>query len=327
MNNEIIDNIWKKHISVLLTELVNSIKIFKNKKNIIVDCTLWVWWHACEIIKKLNHQDIFIWFDADIKNLELAKQRINKINKDNKIEVILINSNFINLKSELNKRRIKKITWIYYDLWLSSIHVDEASRWFSFKLDWPLDMRFDKNSWYPASLIVNKYRKDQLLQIFKEYWEESMSKKLVEEIIKVRKTKKFETTKELSDLIWNVSKNPKSKNRIFQALRIETNKELETIKVSINDAINILEPNWIIFVISFHSLEDRIVKQIFKQETRDCICSDLICNCKHEKNLKILTKKPILPSEEEIKKNPRSRSAKARIAQKISPFGNIPEAL
>ena len=315
MNVEKLENIWKKHTSVLLDELVNGIEIFENKKNIVVDCTLWIWWHACEIIKKLNTWDLFIGFDADIRNLELAEERINEVNS-NKIEVILINSNFVNLKNELNKKWINKITWIYYDLWLSSLHVDEAERWFSFKLDWPLDMRFDKNFWNPASIIVNKYRKDQLLQIFKEYWEEPMGKKIADGIIKNRKVKKFETTKELSDLIWSVSKNPKSKNRIFQALRIETNKELENIKISVNDAINLLEIDWIIFVISFHSLEDRIVKQIFKRETRDCICSELICNCKHKKSLKILTKKPILPSKEEVKNNSRSRSAKARFAKK-----------
>ena len=316
MITEKIENIWKKHISVLLSELVNSIKIFENKKNIIIDCTLWMWWHGCEIIKKLNTWDLFIWFDADIRNLELAKQRITEINKDKKIEVILINSNFVNLKKELNKKWINKITGIYYDLWLSSLHVDEADRWFSFKLDWPLDMRFDKNSGIPASNIINSYKKEDLLKIFREYWEEPMSKKIVEEIIRIRKIKKFETTKELSDLIWETSKNHKSKNRIFQALRIETNKELENLEISLHDAIELLEHNWIIFVISFHSLEDRIVKQIFKKETKNCICSDIICTCKHTKSLKILTKKPILPSELEITNNQRSRSAKARVAQK-----------
>ena len=315
MSVEEIENIWKRHISVLLDELINSITIFKDKRNVIIDCTLWMWWHGSEIIKKLNKGDLFIWFDADIKNLELAKKRINEVNKE--IEVILINSNFVNLKKELDERWINKITGIYYDLWLSSLHVDEADRWFSFKLDWPLDMRFDKNSWSPASNIVNRYKWEDLLKIFKEYWEEPSSRKLVEEIIKIRKIKKFETTKELVDVIWKVSKNPKSKNRIFQALRIETNKELENMKISLSDAINLLEIDWIIFVISFHSLEDRIVKQIFKKESRDCICSDLICTCKHVKTIKIITKKPIRPSDEEVKINTRSRSAKARFAQKI----------
>ena len=133
MDNEL--NIENRHISVLLNELVDSIDIFEGKKNIIVDCTLWMWWHASKIIKKMKKWDVFIWFDADIKNLELAKIRLDEINKDNKIEIILINSNFINLKDELKERWYEKITWIYYDLWLSSLHLDEADRGFSFMLD------------------------------------------------------------------------------------------------------------------------------------------------------------------------------------------------
>lgn len=136
-------------------------------------------------------------------------------------------------------------------------------------------------------------------------------------IIEARKEKKFQTTRELSELIENTLKNQKAKNRIFQALRIETNKELENIEMSLEDAIKLLESNGKIFVISFHSLEDRIVKQIFKRETRDCICDDLICSCNHKKSLKILSKKPILPTKKEVEENPRSRSAKARLAQKL----------
>jgi len=309
-----IEEIWNKHISVLLNELVDSINIFKNQKNVIIDCTLWMWWHASKIIEKLNVWDIFIWFDADKKNLDLAKKRLEEINKDNKVEIILINSNFVNLKEELKKLNIDKITWIYYDLWLSSLHLDEADRWFSFMLDWPLDMRLDKTKWKTASQVVNSYKKDELREIFIKYWEDSGANKLAETIVKTRKIKKFETTKDLSEIIqgW-----PKVKARIFQAIRIEVNNELKNIEKSITDAIELLEKDWIIFVISFHSLEDRIVKHIFKTETKDCICNDLICSCKHKKQLKLLNKKPIIPTEKEIKINPRSRSAKARVAQKI----------
>lgn len=306
-----------KHISVLLDELVDAIVIFKERQNIIVDCTLWMWWHASKIIEKMNPWDIFVWFDADKRNLVQAQKRLEKINSDNKVKIVLINSNFVHIKEELIKNGIQEITGIYYDLGISSLHVDEAERWFSFKLDWPLDMRFDTSSGQPASYIVNRYPKEDLIRIFKEYWEEPMSKKIAEAIWERRKKKKFETTKDLADLIWETSKIPKSKNRIFQALRIETNQELEHIKISITDAIKLLKSDGIIFVISFHSLEDRIVKQIFKIETRDCICKDLICSCHHKKQLKLLNKKPILPTPEEIKQNPRSRSAKARYAQKI----------
>jgi len=321
--------IWEKHISVLLNELVDWITIFQDKQNIVVDATLWMWWHAEKIINSMNSGDIFIWFDADIKNLELAKKRLENI-KSIGVKLIFINSNFSNLKDSLEKVWITKITWIYYDLWLSSLHVDEADRWFSFRLDGPLDMRFDKTCWKTAADIVNSYSQSDLRSIFIKYWEEPTSTKIAAKIVERRKENKvnsegrentlgwkFKTTHDLSNLIWEVSKSAKSKNRIFQAIRIETNKELESLEKTLKEALNLLEKAGRIFVISFHSLEDRITKQIFKKETRDCICSDIICSCMHKKSLKILTKKPIIPTKEEIKDNPRSRSAKARLAEKI----------
>ena len=320
------ENIWKKHISVLLNELVDSIEIFEDRQNIIVDCTLWMAGHFIEIAKKLNPWDIIIWFDADLKNLWLAKQRItsslkninfieNKIKEDlNKINILLINDNFWNLKEKLENIGIEKITWIYYDLWLSSLHLDEADRWFSFMQEGPLDMRLNKTKWQTAKDIVNSYTAKDLREIFLKYWESSQANKIAHKIVELRKQKKFETTSNLAEII---SGPPKEKAKIFQALRIEVNKELEMLEKSLNNAIKLLEKDWIIFVISFHSLEDRITKQIFKRETRDCICSDLICSCHHKKSLKLLNKKPIIPTENEIKNNPRSRSAKARIAKKL----------
>lgn len=306
------------HTSVLLEELVNSITVYNSKQNIIVDCTLGMWWHASEIIKKLNSWDIFIWFDADIRNLNIVREKLENESSKVWVKIFFINDNFSNLKINLEKLNISKITWIYYDLWISSLHVDEWERWFSFKLDGPLDMRFDTSVWFPASHIVNSYWVIELTEIFREYGEEPMSKKIAEKIFdKRKKWCRLTTTKELSDVIWEVSKFPKSKNRIFQALRIETNDELWTIKRSLKDAINLLEENWNIFVISFHSLEDRIVKTIFKEESKDCICNDIICSCWHKKQLQLINKKPILPTEKEITQNSRSRSAKARLAKKI----------
>ena len=178
-------------------------------------------------------------------------------------------------------------------------------------------MRFDRTKWKTALDIVNSYRKEDLRRILLEYWEEPFCNQISQKIVETRKKKKFETTKDLSDLIWSVSKFAKSKNRVFQALRIEVNNELENMETSIKDGIDLLEKWWIIFVISFHSLEDRIVKNIFRRESRDCICRDMVCTCKHTKVLKKLNKKPILPTEEEVKENSRSRSAKARFAEKI----------
>lgn len=306
------------HVSVLLDELVNSIKIHKNKQNIIVDCTLGMGGHAREVLKKMHSWDIFIGFDADKRNLEIAQPKLEEEFTHSGIELIFINDNFSNLKERLEEKWFSKITWIYYDLWISSLHVDDGERGFSFRIDGPLDMRFNPEIWISASQIVNSYSKDDLLKIFREYGEEPSARKISEEIFAQRKTwMRFHTTGELANLITKVSKFPKSKTRIFQALRIEANKELDVIETSLRDALDVLESNGTIFVISFHSLEDRIVKNIFKNESKDCICRDIICMCHHKKTLEILTKKPILPTDEEIKNNPRSRSAKARCAKKI----------
>ncbi len=321
-------NIEEKHISVLYKELVEAIEIFAWKQNIVVDCTLWLWGHAEGIIEKLNFWDVFIWFDADSRNLVLARERLEKIENIKVIEnikeisedrknIIFINSNFLNLKLELEKRWIKEITWIYYDLWISSVHIDEVDRWFSFRTCWPLDMRFDTSCGITAKEVVNSYKKEKLYEIFRNYGEEPASKKISEAIYRERREKKIETTKDLLEIIEKNSSHPKVKTRIFQAIRIEVNKELENIKISLEDAIELLTKDWTIFVISFHSLEDRITKQTFKKESRDCFCSDMICICKHIKTLKILTKKPILPTNNEIQYNSRARSAKARIAKKL----------
>lgn len=303
------------HIPVLLEELVSFVKIDENKQNIIVDCTLWLAWHWKKIIEKMNSGDIFIWFDADIRNLSLAKENLKWVNDG--VKKIFINSNFVNLKEELENAWIDKITWIYYDLGISSLHVDDATRWFSFRYEGPLDMRFDTTSWFPASHIVNTYNEIDLTKIFRDYGEDSASKKIAQKIIEKRKSWfRFSTTKELADLIDETTNFPKTKTRIFQALRIATNKEIENLEKSLKDAITLLQTGWIIFVISFHSLEDRIVKNILRDASRDCICTDIICTCKHKKQIQILTKKPILPSEKEESLNSRARSAKARAAIK-----------
>ncbi len=318
----------EKHISVLYEKLVSSIEIFDYRQNILVDCTLWMWGHWKGIIEKMNLWDIFIWFDADSRNLILASERLEKIENvkvvDNfwqaspdKKNIIFINSNFLNLKQELEERWIREITGIYYDLGISSVHIDESDRWFSFRFDWPLDMRFDTKQRLTAREVVNSYKKEKLYEIFRNYGEEPASKKISEAIYRERRKNKIETTKDLLKIIEENSNHPKVKTRVFQAIRIEVNKELENMEISLKDAIELLVKDWIIFVISFHSLEDRITKQIFKKETRDCICRDIICTCKHTKTLKLLTKKPILPTNTEIQYNPRARSAKARIAKKL----------
>lgn len=315
---DILPELSSLHKPVLLKELVDSIEIKKDEKNIIVDCTLWMWWHAIEIIKRLNEWDIFVWFDVDFRNLSIVKPYIEKICRKRNIDLILINDNFVNIKKRLEEKNITSITWIYYDLWLSSLHIDNSERWFSFMKNWPLDMRFDTSSWITAKNILTSYDKKNLTKIMRIYWDEPLAEKIADKIIFERKNgNNFETTSSLVKVIEKFSKNPKTKARVFQALRIEVNKELEYLEKSLKDSIELLCSWGDIFVISFHSLEDRIVKNIFKTESKDCICNDIVCTCNHKKSLKIITKKPITPSFTEIKQNIRSRSAKARHAKKI----------
>lgn len=304
------------HTSVLLNELVSAINISQDKKNIIVDCTLWLAGHASKVIQKMNEGDIFIGFDADERNLKLARKKLESL--QTKTQIILVHSNFSNLQEKLAEHDINAITGIYYDLGVSSMHFDEAERWFSLRLEGPLDMRFDTRSWKTAADVLNYYEEKDLFKILKEYGEEPHARKIAARVITARKNKKFSTTTDLNEFLDSeINPHIKTKTRVFQALRIEVNGELGTLTSSLQQAITLLESWWDIFVISFHSLEDRITKQLFKKETRDCICSDMICTCHHTKNLSLTHKKPILPSPEEQKANSRSRSAKARHAQKI----------
>jgi 16S rRNA (cytosine1402-N4)-methyltransferase len=178
-------------------------------------------------------------------------------------------------------------------------------------------MRFDRHQGKNAADIINYYSEKELIEIFREYGEENSAPKIARYIIEARKQKKIESTRELADIIEKANSYPGVKERIFQALRIEVNQELKNEEKAIKDGLDLLESDGTIFVISFHSLEDRIVKNIFRDESRDCICSDLICTCKHKRSIEILTKKPIVPSSEEIRENIRSRSAKARAAKKL----------
>ncbi|MCD5375135.1 16S rRNA (cytosine(1402)-N(4))-methyltransferase RsmH [Candidatus Gracilibacteria bacterium] len=304
------------HTSVLLEELVSAVTIHHSAKNIIVDCTLGLAGHASQVIQKMNPGDIFIGFDADERNLMLAQERLEALKT--KTKIVLIHSNFEHLREELAKHDIHSITGIYYDLGVSSMHFDQAERGFSLRLDGPLDMRFNTRSGKTAADVLNYSEEKDLFQIFKEYGEEPHCRKIAARVITARKQKKFQTTTDLNDFLDSeINSHIKTKTRVFQALRIEVNGELDTLKGSLSQAIELLGSGGNIFVISFHSLEDRITKQTFKRETRDCICSDIICQCGHKKSLKLINKKPILPGAEEQKTNSRSRSAKARHAQKI----------
>ncbi|EKE27492.1 MAG: Ribosomal RNA small subunit methyltransferase H [uncultured bacterium (gcode 4)] len=313
-----IQNPW--HIPVLYHEILEGISLFQDKQNIVVDATLWLWWHAIWILSKMNKGDVFIAFDADLDNLRSAQENIeasiwNEI-KNKNITIHYIHSNFRFLSKNLSDIWVDKITHIYYDFWVNSVHYDNAEKWFSFRLSWPLDLRYDRSSWITAKDVVNTYDEQELRKIFYSYWEEKKTPFIVEAILKARKISPISTTDELADIIQKSSFDPKSKTRVFQALRIEVNDEFWSIRDSLKDAIGLLEVNWIIECITFHSLEDRIVKEIFSSFCTEEI-DDFTGQTIKTWIAKKITKKPIIPTEKEIEANPRSRSAKLRIIQKI----------
>ncbi|MBU1421532.1 16S rRNA (cytosine(1402)-N(4))-methyltransferase RsmH, partial [Patescibacteria group bacterium] len=255
--------------------------------------------------------------------------------------VVLVNNNFKNLKEIVVKYFVKnqKFSGIVFDLGLSSAQLDDKSRGFSFKSDAPLDMNYESeimnqelgirnqelgmNQKITVEKIINQWRESELIKIIKEYGEERCAKSIAREIVKFRKLKPIKTTGQLVEIIKNaVPKNYEHyrihpATRTFQALRIASNNELENLKIALPQALELLQPGGRIVVISFHSLEDRIVKQFFKQESKECICpSEIpICRCDHQIKLKIITKKVVRPSAEEVLKNPRARSAKMRVAE------------
>ncbi len=305
------------HTPVLFQESIESLKLAKG--SVIVDCTLGLGGHSKEILKQIGKTGKLIAIDQDEDNLQNARKNLSEWEE----QIVYAHDNFGNLRQIFKKHKIEKADGIFFDLGISSVHLDQAEKGFSIRHSGPLDMRMDRRSSLTAADVVNTYAEDALNRIFWEYGEEKFARKITNKIIEHRKVKKFERTDELVDLIESV----KPKVRwggghpavlVFQALRIEVNRELEVLKKGLEDAINLLAKGGRIVVISYHSLEDRIVKKLFKKYFSNCHCpSDQpICNCGWKAQLKKIGKL-ITPSQSEIKDNPRSRSAKMRVSEKI----------
>ncbi len=306
-----------KHYSVLLDESIEGLNI--KPDGIYVDGTLGYGGHSSEILSQLTTGHLYS-FDQDLEAIKFSEERLSKIGKN----FTIIHSNFEKLKEKLAEYGITKVDGILFDLGLSSPQIDNKDRGFTFMVDAPLDMRMDQSSKLDAETIVNTYTIEELTNIFFIYGEEKMSKVIAKKIVSERLNKKIKTTKELVKIIESAvgakyfNKNHPER-QIFQAIRIEVNGELNVLKSVLPDAIDLLNTKGRMSVITFHSLEDRIVKQIFKKESEvdDLVKGLPVIPEEYQPKLKLINKKPILPSEEELKENSRSRSAKLRIVERI----------
>ena len=301
------------HIPVLTKEVLHYLN-FKKGGGVYIDCTLGGGGHSKAILKNIYPDGLLIGIDQDIEAIEAAKVELkNFLGK-----VKLVKGNFKNLEDILSDLKLEAVSGIIFDLGVSSHQLKEKERGFSFREDSHLDMRMDQTQKFDASILINRYTEKELIGVFERYGEERLSKRIARLIVTERQKKPITTTRQLADLV--IRALPKTKKRkkwrihpatrVFQAIRIEVNQELKTLEKGLNQAINVLDDKGRICVISYHSLEDRIVKTLFKEVKREGIA---------QKNygLKILTKKPIRPSSEEVKKNPKARSAKLRVAEKI----------
>lgn len=302
------------HYSVLLKESIDGLNIKSN--GIYIDATLGYGGHSEAILKKLT-DGYLIAFDSDQEAIDYSRDRLSKISNNFK----LIHSNFENMKSELNELGITKVDGIVFDLGFSSPQIDDESRGFSFQKDARLDMRMNKEQKLSAYEVVNNYKVEELTDIFYRYAEEKYSKAIAKRIVDGRP---INTTLELVDAILSSVPTKYANTRhpervIFQAIRIEVNRELKVLESVLPDAIEFLNEGGRISVITFHSLEDRIVKQTFKcnSEVNDLVKGLPVIPEGYKPKLKLINRKPILPSEEEIKENSRSKSAKLRIVERI----------
>ena len=303
------------HVSVLLNESIENLNI--KEDGIYVDCTLGFAGHSKEILKRIKKGKLFA-FDQDGEAINYSKKILDQISGNYEI----IKSNFAFIKSELNKRGIEKVDGVLFDLGVSSVQLDEAERGFSFHKDAKLDMRMDTDQSFSAYDVVNDYSKEELEKIFFNYGEEKYSRSIASAIVRERGNKKIETTLELAELIKNsvpqkYKRDSHPARKVFQAIRIEVNKELDVFKIALDDSIELLNTNGRLCVITFHSLEDRICKNKFKEISEvDKLVKGLpVIPNEYKPKVKIIGK--FKPSKTELENNNRSRSAILRVIEKL----------
>lgn len=331
------------HIPVLLNEVLENLSI--KADGIYVDCTVGGAGHSSEIVKRLSSKGVLIAFDKDDDAIKAASERLkqfaevlnfnlnnledfnlNEHIKRQKPLVVIIKSDFKNFKSAIEKLPFDKVDGVLIDLGVSSHQIDTKERGFSFRQDADLDMRMDRGCGLKASDIVNEYSESELANIFFKYGEEEFSRVIAKNIVKQRQNKPITTTKELNDIVENslpkkvlFSRGGASK-KVFQALRIVVNGELDGLDAMLEDVVDKLNFGGRFCVISFHSLEDRIVKTTFKDLAKTCVCPPNlpICVCGHKAKIKLTVKHPITASKEELELNSRSAPAKLRVCEKLN---------
>ena len=307
----------EKHISVLLEESISSLNL--NESSIIVDCTLGYGGHSSNILARIKKGFLFA-FDQDSEAIRHSTDRLNAIGTN----FTIIKSNFVNLKEELTKRGVTEVDGFLFDLGVSSPQLDDASRGFSFHEDARLDMRMDKENKLSAYEVVNEYSKERLAEIFYKYGEDKFARNIAKKIVEYREEKPIETTLELVEIIktavpMKFRKDKHPARQIFQAIRIEVNHELDVIEPAIEQALSLLKVGGRVSVITFHSLEDRLVKNIFKEK---CAIDPKVQGmpnipAEYLPDFRLVVNKAIIPSDEELEKNPRARSSKLRVIERI----------
>ncbi|KUO60704.1 MAG: ribosomal RNA small subunit methyltransferase H [Gracilibacter sp. BRH_c7a] len=307
-----------EHKSVLLEETVDM--VFTIPNGIYVDCTLGRGGHSALLLQKLDSVGHLVCFDQDKQAVDFAHRKFSREQR-----VTIIHKNFTELESTLKENNFWPVTGIMFDLGVSSPQLDEAERGFSYMNDAPLDMRMDRNSDLTAKHIVNNWSVEDITKVIRQYGEEKWASRIAKFIEQSRGNNPIETTGQLVEVIKNAvpaaarREGPHPAKRTFQALRIAVNRELETLEIALDQALNCLDYGGRIAVITFHSLEDRIVKNKFQSWLGKCTCPPgfPVCRCGAKPLVKLVTKKPQIPSEREEEDNPRSRSAKLRVAEKL----------
>jgi 16S rRNA (cytosine1402-N4)-methyltransferase len=303
------------HIPVLLDEVIAGLQA--RQGDYVVDCTVGLGGHAAAILEKISPSGRLLGIDTDPEAIKVSQDKLSDYGE----AVTLVNDNFVNLEAICKRYHFHPVDGILFDLGVSSLQLDTAERGFSFHLDAPLNMRFDPGQGLTASDIVNSFSEQELAKLIEKYGEERHSRRIARYIVQNRP---IATTVELARLVEQVLGGKRSKihpaTRTFMALRIAVNNELQNLELALKQTINLLRPGGRLTVISYHSLEDRIVKQFMRYAASSCICppGTIECRCGHVPTLKLISRKVIKPTSLEIESNPRSRSSKLRIAERLN---------